>query len=221
MSETITMTVVAARQRLQNTRAMSGEQIDEACDRCHRSPELTSEQWHAQQVAEREAADAHLRATDAAAPDPRAALSEALAGLETAKAGLSKLQAALPAARGALAAAQLKHERASEEAEMATERAAASLLAGFQGAPTGPAPSPAVPRRRFPGPPGGQTRHYVVDQRIQQAVWRGPEVVPVAFRLRSQCCVLHHTLRSFLRPHRAHSTSTPRLGPRPAMVRQA
>ena len=118
-----------------------------ACDRCHRSPELTSGQWSAAQTAAREAAAANLAAAAAAAPDPRDTLRDALARLETARKALAATESAQLAARATLAAATLKHERAEAEAAEVDARAASHLADSFLGGrASGPPPSPAAAR---------------------------------------------------------------------------
>ena len=102
-----------------------------ACDRCHRGPDLTPEAWYAQQTAEREAADAHLRATEAAAPDPRDALRDALAARAEANAAVGKLDRAAPVARAALVEAQVRHDRAVEAVEAVDATSAKNMSESF------------------------------------------------------------------------------------------
>jgi hypothetical protein len=117
------------------------------CASCHRSADLTAERWHAQQTAEREAAEAHLMAAAAAAPKPRDVLKQALARLADARAALFKVEAALPAARASLVDAQTRHDAATAAAEQAHATAAEGLAtAFFEGKPSGALPSAATAR---------------------------------------------------------------------------
>ena len=119
-----------------------------ACASCHRSADLTAEQWYVQQTSERQAADAHLRATAAAAPKPRDSLAEALELCAKLRKELKRFEEALPAARSTLTAAQLRHERAEAEATAIDAKAAEHLANSYLGgrAAGGPAPSPTATR---------------------------------------------------------------------------
>ena len=119
-----------------------------ACDRCHRSADLTTEDWHAQETARREAADEHLAAVTAAAPKPRDVLKQALAKLTEARNALAQHERAVPIARSAATEAQARHDRAVEAAEAVNATSAENLaVAFFEGTkPTDPARAAAAAR---------------------------------------------------------------------------
>jgi hypothetical protein len=169
MGETIDkpMSVTEARRRLQNTRALSSEQVEQAqravsafyaskprkqcvacssmiwsehtadgeavwcCDRCHRSPDLTAEEWRAAEADRQQAAEARLRAADAAVVPPRDRLREALAKRAEANAIIERLERAVPAARSAVTEAQERHDRATAAAEAVNATASENLATAF------------------------------------------------------------------------------------------
>jgi hypothetical protein len=99
-----------------------------SCQGCHRSANLTADDWHAQrEQAKREAA----AVTAVPEPAPREQLAAALARRAEATAVLARLDAALPAARTAVLAAQARLDTAraatTSAEQSAVERLAASL----------------------------------------------------------------------------------------------
>jgi hypothetical protein len=92
------------------------------CAACHRPATLTAEQWHAEWIRDRQAAEAHLAAAAAAEPKPRDRLREALARRAEANAAILKLERALSVARSAQTEAQTRHDAATEAAEAARWR---------------------------------------------------------------------------------------------------
>jgi hypothetical protein len=118
------------------------------CASCGRSEKLTAEEWHAAETTRRKAADAHLRATEAAAPKPRDVLKQALAKQAEAHATVVQLDRAVPIARVAVTEAQARHDRAVEAAEAANATSAEYLaVAFFEGTrPTDPARAAAAAR---------------------------------------------------------------------------
>jgi hypothetical protein len=179
------MTVVQARQLLQDTSRLSSARIDEAhaavaafyaakpqnqrcvacggmrfsehsaadgepvwaCSGCHRLAKLTSEEWHVEWTRQREAAEEHLAAAAAAAPEPRAVLRDRLGALSEARIVLDKLEHAVPVARSAVWEAQVRVDAAEAAAAEANEGAAANLAVALaEGTPVGPASSAAAAR---------------------------------------------------------------------------